>query len=204
MPICKVCLKEMTTPSFLSFFSKENIMCPECQNKFRPVFRKVSKLDGNIYVLYHYDETIRSLLYQFKVADDYEIYSVFLGRFAPYLRLKFHDYILVPAPSVSTDNERRGYNHVEMMFSVLKLPLVRAVKKINSNKQTNRTKRERYQIKDDLALEDNINLAGKKVLLIDDVLTTGSTLNTMEQLIKTLKPAKIEKLVLSIVASHPL
>ena len=65
--------------------------------------------------IYDYNETIKKLIYQFKGCYDYELKDVFLFRYVTYLKWKFNDYILVPAPSSKVDDEKRGFNHAELI-----------------------------------------------------------------------------------------
>ncbi len=198
MLICKLCFKPLKQSNLTSLFAKHTMFCGTCLNSLNPLFKR-TKLEGfEVMYIYEYDEVIRSLLYQLKGTDDYELYPLFLSRFAFYLRRLFKDYVLVPAPSSSEDDLRRGFNHVEVIFGVLNLPFIKAVKKTSSIKQTERSKEERKLINDNLQLtNESKQLGGKKILLVDDVLTTGSTLKALANLITPLYPKKIKILVLA-------
>lgn len=147
--------------------------------------------------VYNYDSTIRTYLYQFKGCFDYELYPVFLYRYANYLHFLYHDYIIIPAPSYIGDDEKRGFNHVEMIYSVLRLKIVKLFTKTEHHKQTDCTKEERTEIYKYLKVNEGIDISNKKVLIVDDVYTTGSTMKTMVNLVKKFNPLKIKIIVLS-------
>ena len=146
--------------------------------------------------LFDYDRTIQELLYQFKGCFDIELSRAFLEYFRDYLRIKFHGYTLVPAPSSDSSNKERGFNHVVEMFSILKLPMMSCVHKTKNVKQADLTSKERKEIKKYLAIDD-VDLSNKKILIVDDVFTTGSTIQTMINLVRSKNPKKINVLVMS-------
>ena len=148
-------------------------------------------------VIYKYDSTIKTYLYQFKGCFDYELYPVFLFRFKFMLHFMYRDYYIVPAPSYKEDDEKRGFNHVEMIYSVLNLKILKLFIKTEHHKQTECTKRERMEIYKYMKVKEDIDIKGKKVLLVDDVFTTGSTMKCLIDLIKDKGPKIVKVLVLS-------
>ena len=150
--------------------------------------------DVECFHLYYYTEKVQEILYQFKGCNDYELKTVFLEYYKEYLNFKFKNYIMIPAPSYSKNDEERGFNHVEEIFSVLKLKMMKCIHKIKQIKQADLTTKEREQIGSVLEI-DNVDLRGKKILLVDDVFTTGSTIRAMIKLVKE-KGASIVKVLL--------
>ena len=126
--------------------------------------------------MYDYDDLIQSTLYQFKGCFDIELSGVFLDYFRWYLHFKYLDYVIVPAPSSKENDSERGFNHVIEIFKHLRL--------------------KRKNIKDILAIK-NVNLTNKKILIVDDVCTTGSTIKAMIELVKSKHPKTIKVLVMS-------
>ena len=64
-------------------------------------------------------------------------------------------------------------------------------------KQADLSKEQRKDIKSYMKVKQNVNLFNKKVLIVDDVYTTGSTIDAAINLIKGLRPKKIKVLVMS-------
>ena len=103
---------------------------------------------------------------------------------------------MIPAPSSKQSDQERGFNHVDEMFSILNLKVVKCIHKTAQVKQADLTTKERQQISKHLVIDD-VDLTNKKVLLVDDVFTTGSTIKAMIKLAKNKGAKKIKVLVMS-------
>ncbi len=146
---------------------------------------------------YPYEEKIRELLYQFKGCYDVELAGVFFDYQRRYLSLRFRGYVIVPIPSSSSSNEARGFNHVIEMAKSIGLPILPLLKKNCDFKQSDLSLEERKKVGDNLSLISKKSLEGKKILLLDDVYTTGSTIRACLNLLSSLKPTKLRVLVMA-------
>ena len=135
-------------------------------------------------------------MYQFKGCSDYELRTVFLEYYLNYLKLKFYSYTIIPAPSSKESDEDRGFNHVEEMFKILNLKMMKCIRKTEQRKQADLTTKERQKIGKYLVIED-VDLKHKKILLVDDVFTTGSTIKSMIKLVREKGAKKIKVLLMS-------
>ena len=140
---------------------------------------------------------MRSVIYQFKGCGDYELRTVLVENIQFWAKLRFSDYIVVPAPSWPKHDEARGFNHVYAIFEQLGLPMVKAIIKTADRKQSDQTAEGRKQIGKALGMNRPNSVKGKKVLLVDDVYTTGSTIRACIALLKKAKAKKIEVLVIA-------
>lgn len=174
----------------------ETTICNKCFSKFKPVLQRFSLQNVNILYLYHYDDVIKENLYKLKGCFDIELASIFLDYYKFYLKFLFLGYTIIPAPSSQESDEERGFNHVVEIFKVLGLPMIQCIHKNKNMKQSDLTSEERTKIKDYLVI-DNIDLSNKKILIVDDVFTTGSTFAAMIELVKTKNPKKIKGLLMS-------
>lgn len=156
---------------------------------------KISGVKGR--ALYDYNETVRSLLFQFKGCADIELAPIFLAYQAPVLKLLYHDYILLPAPSYSPRDKKRGFNHVQEMFKILDLPMSLGLEKQEDKKQADSSYTERQKIGKVITYKKDISLSNKKVLFVDDVLTSGATAKACLKIIKSLHPNKVQVLVMA-------
>ena len=102
----------------------------------------------------------------------------------------------MPVPSYSDDDVVREFNHVEEAFKSLNMRYLKLIEKTERVKQSDRHQKERENIGDFLRISQNENLKGKKILLVDDIFTTGSTIKACLKLLKSLNPKKIKVLVL--------
>ena len=200
---CRICFKKITDYSLYNLINKKNILCEECFDEFKAKFNKFS-LDGiNGLAIYDYDENMKNLIYKFKGCYDYELKDVFLTRYLSYLRFMYIGYYVVPVPSYWLDDEKRGFNHVMEIFKPLKLKILHIIHKTKPHKQSDHTAKGRRDITHVLSINKNVNLKDKKLLLVDDIMTTGSTLFSCVELLKKLHPKKIEILVIAKTKKKP-
>ena len=190
-----MCFEKMNENS-LHFLCYETKICSRCFDKFKPVLQRFSVQNVNILYLYNYDETIKENLYKLKGCFDIELAPVFLDYYRYYFKLIFRGYTIVPAPSSSRADEERGFNHVVEIFKVLGLPILQCIHKTKDMKQSDLTSSEREKIKDILVIDD-VDFTNKKILIVDDVYTTGSTFAAMINLVKSKNPKKIKGLLMS-------
>lgn len=192
---CKVCLKPIDD-SLTSFVFKDMQICHRCYSRFNPKLKHFTINGVRGCYLYEYDDYVKEKLYQLKGCYDYELSPAFLDYFRRILHLKYRGFTLIPAPSSKSADEKRGFNHVVEIFRTLELPMLCCVHKIADVKQADLTFKQRQQIGKHLVIED-VDLKGKKILIVDDVLTTGATIKAMIELVKSKNPKKIEVFTMS-------
>lgn len=193
---CKVCFNEIRDTSFHHLFNNSTI-CSKCLDKFHPRFKEFTFESVKVLSIYEYKDTIKEKLFIFKGCFDYELYSTFLNIYENELKIKYTGFHIVFVPSTKESDEKRGFNHVKEMFKFLNLPTIDLLKKVGNDKQANSSYQERKEIGKHIVLTKKIDLSGKKVLIVDDVITTGATLKASINLIKSLNPKKIEILTMA-------
>ena len=113
--------------------------------------------------------------------------GIFLGQEIGKSLLQAPDYqgieYIIPIPLHPKKEKIRGYNqsHViaEGISDIMNVPIAEKclVRKVFTDTQTKKSREERYQnVKDIFDVKNAAKIAGKHVLLVDDVLTTGATL----------------------------
>ena len=147
--------------------------------------------------IYRYNNFFKSLLYQFKGCYDIELRNVFLEKQLPFLKMKYFGYYIVCIPSSLEDDKKRGFNHVEEIFKLLNLNHINVLRKKFAFKQSDLPKKEREKIIDKLEVIDGFKIKDKKILLVDYVLTTGSSIKSAIRLITKYHPKDIKVLVLA-------
>lgn len=98
--------------------------------------------------------------------------------------------------------KERGYNLSELIATefakIVNLPVVATLVRIKETHQINKTYAERQQnIAGAFELLPNLNLTGKSVLIIDDVYTTGATMNECSRMIKLAGASQVFGLTLA-------
>ena len=177
----------------------ENDLCPKCEIKLKNIAKnKIEKYtDTNfrkhIY-LFKYDGIIKERLIKFKFNEKPYIYKAFVKFLIKNEKicrfLKSYD-IIIPVPVHYNRKVTRGYNQSALISKELaKILLIDysenvLLKKINNKPQSTKNKEERnanvigvYYIKNEYKIYN------KKVLLLDDIYTTGSTVNECAKVLK--------------------
>jgi ComF family protein len=116
----------------------------------------------------------------------------------------FSNFVLVPVPLSKKKLRWRGFNQAEEiakeLANFLKIPLISdcLIKTKETKDQVELSEKERKEnVKGAFYIKNKEKIAGKNVLLVDDVFTTGAT---MEEAAKVLNEAGSEKIVGVVVA----
>lgn len=196
MSNCKICFNKIDTPG-INNFRKDVCICPKCYSEFKPKFKN-EKINGiKALVLFDYDETIRKYLFQLKGCGDYELAPIFINRFVFELKIRYRNYVIVPFPSNKEDDENRGFNHVKEIFRQMNLAYADIIQKKTIFKQSDLSKEERKKISSKLIYGELDKIKGKKVLIVDDVMTTGSSILAAIDIVKKGRPKRIKILLLA-------
>jgi ComF family protein len=112
--------------------------------------------------------------------------------------------VLVPVPLHWRRQLTRGYNQAEVIARRLgtacKIPIARPVRRVrNTETQTHMHSlaRRTENLREAFALVDGRAVAGKHVAIVDDVWTTGATLQAMARVLKKAKPASLSAVVVA-------
>ena len=91
--------------------------------------------------------------------------------------------LIIPIPLHWKKQKKRGFNQSEIFGRGLakamnaQLDTVSLYRKVHTETQTKKSRIERWEnVREVFALKNEVHLEGKHILLIDDVITTGSTL----------------------------
>ena len=194
---CKICFSKINDTSFFRLFSNKVLLCQNCQNSLKAKFIKFKIGNIDALSLYEYDETLKKLIYTYKGCYDIELKDVFLHRYLLYLRSVYRNYYIIPIPSNKIEDQKRGFNHVREICKTLKLPILDVLEKHTREKQSSKTNKDRLNIEKYLTIKNSNILYGKKVLLVDDIYTTGATMFKAIELVKKANPKKIKVLVIA-------
>ena len=147
---------------------------------------KVPIIRGTAFFFFQKGSPFQKLLHSLKYKGNKEIGRV-LGKYAAVDLLESSDFasvdIIIPVPLHPKKFQKRGYNQSEWicmgLSEILEKPMDTStlIRTSENTTQTKKTVFERYKNTEGIfELSNNTTLIMKHVLLVDDVLTTGSTL----------------------------
>lgn len=183
--VCLCCGKKIRLEcSLIEMVYQNDVVCLSCRNKlgYYPKRIKIGKL--SVFGLYPYQGYVRDMMIQYKEYNDEALKSIFLYSHIKELRKKYRNYVLVPIPSSQENLNKRGFHQVIEIFSLLNIPIRNVLYKTDNVSQKELSFKERRNIYKSLAMKNSAEIEGKKVLLVDDILTTGNTLQAAYRLLK--------------------
>lgn len=170
---------------FIEALLWNDILCYKCRQSLDSGYRESNKEWLTVHYFYEYRDEIKDAISRFKDLGDTYLAPLFFYPFNLRSFFFFHDYLIVCVPSTKKSLERRGFNHTELLAKTISIESVSNVLNHHGDLlQKEKSKRERMQISDDIVLGNVELLQGRKVLLLDDVCTTGSTLLACANLLK--------------------
>ena len=197
---CLICYKSFSENISLSnIFSFNNIICNNCIKKLKVINKKEVVNGVLVWFLYEYNSFMKTLLYQYKGCYDIVLKDVFLYAFKNKISKKYKNYTIVFPPSNEEDDKKRGFVHIEKMIECLKIKHLNLFYKVRPYKQSDHKYNKRYMIKDIIKAYDIKVNKNEKILIIDDIFTSGSTLKTIIDLLikKGIKKENIKAIIIS-------
>jgi len=203
-PVCYVC--------DVSLSEDRKIICAKCWSEIPPFDGKLdqslkSRSFDNLYVLFEFEDKIRELIHLLKYKHHLtlaEYFAIEANVRFPELKKQFYNEI-IPVPLYKTRLRERGYNQSEVIAKALAETIQIPVKSEHllrirpTSSQTRMNKEERERNVQD-AFSCSTNVSGNNILLIDDVITTGSTTEVCVNLLKKAGAKRVDVFVVA----HPL
>lgn len=170
---CLYCDKEIEKYTFRSLFLRPDELCPECRRKLK-IKRKIIQTDGfEVESFYDYDGFFKSLLLQYKECHDEALKDVFLYDVKEYIELRYHGYHLLCIPSSRRKIAERGFDHLKEMFRTVQMRRLEGLFMKEEMSQEGKDLTARRQMRSNFLYKGPF---ADKILIVDDVITTGSTL----------------------------
>lgn len=169
--------------------------CVECKNRH-------SAIDRN-YAVLEYDDIVKAKVISFKQGR-----VRYIGEtFAHLIQEKYEDIldnidVIIPVPISESRLKSRGYNQSEILCNELidtgKVNTTILARPEDTPHQTGLGRKHRLEnLKGAFKVTDKKVVKGKTILLVDDIYTTGSTLNECASTLKSAGASKVLGLVLA-------
>lgn len=208
-PICGICEK----------ISKDTL-CPKCNLELKKQAEvnilqkeeieeniKKEKYFEELMYIFKYEGQVRKLILDYKFNEKSYLYKTFVNFLLKnekiFENIKKYDKI-IPVPISKKRNKERGYNQsmliAEEIANKTNLELVNncLIKTKNIIEQSKLNKEDRQQnIQGVYSLQNERLITNKKILLVDDIYTTGSTVNECCKILQQANPKTIGVLVLA-------
>lgn len=159
-----------------------------------------------IHALYFFepDEPIQNIIHHFKYYHFKRIGTAFGIIIGEYLlsRYKRLPEVIIPVPLHPVRQRERGFNQADILSKevgkILNRPVLKTTveRRIYRDQQVHQKFTDRINYDEKMFLVRKIeNIQGKHVLLIDDVLTTGSTVNAVAKSLRTAGARRVDTAV---------
>ncbi len=182
--------------------------CASCERCFwEPRLLNGSRQPGGLdgcYALCRYDGAIRQVVRDMKfhgICPERDCFSPLLEK-APWPEEWRTAQLAVPIPLSEKRRKERGFNQTERIFrpwaeaaGYIWLDALQKIKDIPPQSGLSQRER-RVNVKNAFAAAKDVVLAGKHILLVDDIYTTGSTMKEAAKILKKEKAAAVTGLVL--------
>lgn len=165
-------------------------VCDKCKNASRP---------KHVWISTFYEGIAKQLLQAFKferAQTGSKIIANHMDEVLPYLD---QTYLIVPVPTATSRVRQRGYDQSVLLAKIIaqnrQLQYARAVTHLFQTRQVGASRQKRLdQLKNSFVVTNPQIVVGRKILIVDDVVTTGASLEAMTGALKNAGAKSVDAL----------
>lgn len=149
--------------------------------------------------LFTYNDAMKKWFDLYKFKGNYLLRFSFVSEMTQFFRTQ-KQAVVIPIPLCAKRLQSRGFNQVEGLLTAANVSFSAVLRKTeNLTPQSSKTREERLLSKQPFSLIEDAEkqIAQKKVILVDDIYTTGRTLMHAIQVVRTCRPQEIQTFSLS-------
>ncbi|AMX82294.1 phosphoribosyltransferase [Geobacillus subterraneus] len=209
----------------LLFLEDVDVLCPRCRSSFlfidgrlcetcgRPLDEAASspctdclrwqedEQWGGVAVknrsVYVYNDWMKEVVALWKFRGDYAIVNAFRRPFVRAFHRSFgREWHIVPIPLSPERLYERGFNQAEALARLLPFPSFPWLARKHSEKQSKKSRRERLETDNPFFLSAHPPINGKRIVLVDDIYTTGITVRHAARVLLEAGAAEVGALTL--------
>lgn len=212
MDSCLLCNKMLVYDMSLSFllsFKKlpKRYICDDCMSRFiridqskrcKSCGRQMTKLTtcidcqrwhhlGDDFVnesIFQYNDAMKDFMHRYKFVGDYQLRMIFQQEIRKKIRKEL---VVVPVPISSETKNNRGFNQVVGLLGNIEYIDALIVNSTHKIRQSTLNRKQRINNKQifTINLKYASKITGQKVLLVDDIYTTGTTIRHAAEVLRS-------------------
>ncbi|HET9850403.1 MAG TPA: ComF family protein [Candidatus Saccharimonadales bacterium] len=162
---------------------------------------------NHVFISAGYDSAVQKLIQRYKFSHQRACASSIASLMAQTLfdqnsdeQLCAKNYLLIPVPTAASRVRQRGFDHTallaEKLATILQMERAEALGRLGSSAQVGAGRTSRLkQAKGSYFIKKPVVIAGRNILLIDDVVTTGATLSETARVLRVGGARAVDALV---------
>ena len=200
--LCSICEQAEIIPfgerCFLcNKMSRDSVTCEKCRNG----------TVKRVWITTDYESTAKKLIQVLKFGHQRAAAGVIarmmsdtLNEYLSMEEMTRQNFLVIPVPTASARIRERSFDHTQLIAQgiakINNLPYVSLLKRLGNSRQVGSKRSERLnQAQGQYYVPNNKALAGRNILLVDDVVTTGATLQAAYVALKKAGAKQIDALI---------
>ena len=147
-------------------------ICPGCEQRFQ---RIEQQQEEGVVSLFHYNEAMKDYLHRYKFLHDILLAKVFSKIL--HEQLKDETRLIIPIPMHPENLKLRTFAHVDELLKAAKISFANQLTKLSKEQQSLKSREERLKTPQLFEVINPTAIKDKNLLVVDDIYTTGTTLN---------------------------
>lgn len=153
--------------------------------------------------VFKYYGSVKEIIYQYKFNNRKSLSSYFAKMLSDALLEYYPASIIVPVPGRRIVKKSKGWEHIDLIGKILKhkykLPVYKLLIRKGKKAQKTLSREKRAEnLRKSIRIQKNIKNIPASVVLLDDVFTTGTTINECAGILKSAGVEKIYSLTIAI------